>query len=71
MTTLNQAIRTFNQHKAVRAALDNELKTRERVDVLERQVKQLAREVDQSRAAFQRHALRGFWGRLSWLVSGE
>lgn len=71
MTTLNQAVRTFNQRRATQAALQNEQMTRERVEVLERSVRQMRLEAAQGRAAFREHTKLGFWGRVKWLLLGR
>ena len=67
MSTLNQAVRTYNQRRATEAALTNELVTRQRVERLEDTLGVFAREL----AAFTALRFGGFWGRLRWLFTGR
>lgn len=66
MTTLNQAFKSFNVRRATEAALNNEQKTRERVERLEFQG------VDKSERLkrLERFVRAGFWARMRWLFRG-
>lgn len=71
MTTLNQAVKTFNTRRAAQDALNNEYKTRERVEKLEEwrlQVK--SHDYDRRIYAVECWRRRGFWGRIQWLFFG-
>ena len=70
MTTLNQAVKTFNQRQATQAALRNEQLTRERVEKLDRRLDALVDWATQETMWVQ-ILRRGFWGRLRWLMRGK
>ena len=70
MTTLNQAVRTLTQREATQAALRNEQLTRQRVETLERQSKNLHERL--TRREQELTALKAsLWGRLRWLLTGN
>ncbi len=71
MTTLNQAVKTFNQRMATQAALKNAQLTRERVMKLERIIDGDHRDLGALSAEFYYFQRAGFWHRLGWLIFGK
>lgn len=71
MTTLNQALRTFNQREATKAALKNELLTRQRVEKVERELAETTKGLGVLTADFEYFRRAGFWGRLFWVLFGK
>ncbi len=72
MTTLNQAMRTFNQRQATQAALQNEELTRRRVEKLEAQMKSLQNAHREGHDQFIQFVWqRGLRARLRWLLFGK
>ena len=70
MSTLNQALKDMNRRKMAEAALVNEAVTRRRVEELERDIKTVKRQL-LTLEVEQGVLVRGFAGRLRWLVMGR
>lgn len=70
MTTLNQAVRTFNVHRAAQDALNNEYKTRQRVDDLERRMNEEEKRQTHTWKILGDFMYLSFWKRLRWLLRG-
>lgn len=67
-------LREMTRNRKVDAALMNERLTRDRVDTLERQATNLHARVkarEQVTAVLSASGIRGFWGRLRWLLTGR
>lgn len=79
MSTLYQAVRTFNQRRATEAALHNEQLTRQRVERIERMIwpsngrPVQVREMSLHERLVLLEALKvsRFWGRMRWLFLGR
>lgn len=68
MSTLNQALRTFNQREATQAALQNERVTRARVEGVEQVVISHENRLKECEAKLAHFRSLTFWGRLRWLL---
>lgn len=63
--------RDFNRSRMAEAALNNEALTRERVDRLEADLRNLREVSSDSWRGHEVILCRGFWGRLGWLLIGR